>query len=447
MDRTSNSFSGILDNEQAISLWNFGQSSFLPHLIASIIPKIIAVFSETIQWLNLIKILASQHRFGNSYPGAAMKRPIRPYRLLILGAGFSVKAGLPLGDTLLEKIIEAAKFFDKGRWFNILSRDIERVEKFQKSAGSAQKITLENLISFLDIEHHLRLNGSDTYNETGNRSQMVVRNLIAWVLWQQMNKMSESQWSLYTYFANQLQPQDVVISFNYDVVLERAMDKISKPYRLAPTWGPSGEANRNLNDEAVTILKLHGSMDWFDSYPFDGLRGEINRPSGMFRFLTTNKNSRLSYVYAISDVGNYFTEPKRWASMAPLIVSPSHHKIAYLTPLRDLWWGLGQSSGSNLQMAIIGFSMPSHDEYLKQLIFHLVQSYYEFDFGNDKWAKDSLRLVDYRVEEEKRQDFRKSFNFINWSKSEAWFDGFNSECIPFLFGKWFNHSPPSPLNF
>jgi hypothetical protein len=276
---------------------------------------------------------------------------------------------------------------------------------------------------------------------------MVVRNLIAWVLWQQMKKMSESQWSLYKYFADELQPQDVVISFNYDVILERAMDKISKPYRLAPIWGPSGEANRPIEDKAVTLLKLHGSMDWFDDYPFDEFHEEINIPSSMFRFLTTNKNSRLSHVYAISDIDTYLTEPRSWVSKAPLIVSPSHHKIAYLSLLRDLWWGLGQSVGSNLQMAIVGFSMPSHDEYLKQLIFHLVQSYYEFDFGNDKWTKDSLRLVDYRADEEKQRDFRKSYNFINWSKSEAWFDGFNRECVPFLFGKWFNHSPPSTPKF
>lgn len=382
-----------------------------------------------------------------------MPRPERPFRLFVIGAGFSVPAGLPLGDALLDSVVEAAKSLDGGLWYdNIMRQDIERFERYLKATGDDDRVTLEGLISFLDIEHHLRLSGSDTYTSSGNRTQMVIRNLLAWVLWRRMQDMTSTQWGLYRAFVRQLCPQDVIITFNYDLVLERAMRDEGVRFSLVPPWGPGWD--NGAADDCVTLLKLHGSIDWFDSQPVRDGREDAERQTGLFQAiehkvfgdrsqyygkeLTRNKRaaSPLSKVYAIEDLDKYLAPPRNWVLEAPMVVSPSHHKIAYLPPLRDLWWGLGQSPGANFQMTIIGFSLPGHDAYLKQLVWHLVRSYHAFDFGPDSPKKDPLRLVDYRPNEDSIAEFRSAYSFVEWTKAETWFDGFNMECLPFVYGDW-----------
>ena len=41
---------------------------------------------------------------------------------------------------------------------------------------------------------------------------------------------------VYRHFASRLTSHDTIITFNYDTLLEKALDAIGKPYSLAPEW-------------------------------------------------------------------------------------------------------------------------------------------------------------------------------------------------------------------
>jgi hypothetical protein len=73
---------------------------------------------------------------------------------------------------------------------------------------------------------------------------------------------------LYLKFVERLQPWDRVLTFNYDILLERACDVVGKPYRLAPMrYTEVKEYTAAVDDsclDEISILKLHGSVDWFD---------------------------------------------------------------------------------------------------------------------------------------------------------------------------------------
>lgn len=120
------------------------------------------------------------------------------YSIFILGAGFSKPAGMPLGDELFELILKEAK--KNILYENILKRDIgdflEYYNKINCSSISEEEINFEEFISYLDIEHYLALKGKDTWSTEGNRSQLVIRNLIANILYQKMSLMKESDYGL-----------------------------------------------------------------------------------------------------------------------------------------------------------------------------------------------------------------------------------------------------------
>src|SRR5205085_9868672 len=114
------------------------------------------------------------------------------YRVLVLGAGFSKPAGLPLCADLFTEIVALAKL--RGLYHNILKKDIESfLEYLNRTKGlsmTESQINFEEFISYLDVEHFLQLKGSDHWSAEGNLSQLVVRNLIALILWDRESAMT-----------------------------------------------------------------------------------------------------------------------------------------------------------------------------------------------------------------------------------------------------------------
>lgn len=194
------------------------------------------------------------------------------FRIFILGAGFSRPAGLPLASELYREVkrsIEARH--GKETKFQ---RDLQCYIDYRKSCDGIQidesDIDLEALMSFLDIEHFLGLRGSDTWSEEGNESQLMIRKAIGEVI-QLRTPPSDHLPGAYYRFAEALSFHDIVITFNYDLVLERALEHIGKPYRLFPhRYKSIGRYLNEVDDdkEEVVVLKLHGSVDWFSDSQF-----------------------------------------------------------------------------------------------------------------------------------------------------------------------------------
>src|SRR5688572_28328965 len=121
-------------------------------------------------------------------------------KLWILGAGFSKPAGLPLASELFPLLAGAARRHrvgDGDLFENILRRDIDQYLAYRSTArgiDAVHAIDFEEFMSFLDIEHYLKLRGNDHCSEQGNRSQLLVRNLIAAVLYDAECRIPESVW-------------------------------------------------------------------------------------------------------------------------------------------------------------------------------------------------------------------------------------------------------------
>ncbi len=154
------------------------------------------------------------------------------FSIFVLGAGFSKPAGMPLGSEFFKEVLKKVK--NTVLYENILKRDIELFLEYYNKTNSASitedEINFEEFISYLDIEHYLDLKGKDTWSSEGNKSQIVIRNLIAKTLFEKMSSMDGKDFTLYKSFVQNLDAGDIIITFNYDTIIEKCLEMESKPY-------------------------------------------------------------------------------------------------------------------------------------------------------------------------------------------------------------------------
>ena len=197
-----------------------------------------------------------------------MKPTPKRFAIFILGAGFSRPAGLPVATELGQEVRRRAE--DLHGRASGLGRDLNDYIEFRRRCDGIHletaEIDFEDFLGFLDTEFYLGLRGSDNWSEEGNETQLLVKRLIGQILMERTPSMT-SLGIMYLQFAERLQPGDLVLTFNYDILLERALEAVGKPFRLFPqrfTAIHGSNAEVDSSRDEVVVLKLHGSANWFD---------------------------------------------------------------------------------------------------------------------------------------------------------------------------------------
>ena len=186
------------------------------------------------------------------------------YRIFFLGAGFSRPAGLPLATELfplIQKNIEA-RYGLETKFHGDLDDYLDYRKACLGISATEQPVDFEQFMSYLDIEHYLGLRGSKTWSNEGNESQLMMRKAIGQIIHKRTPNPDKLP-DVYKRFAECLSPHDTVLTTNYDIVLERALEHVGKPYRLFPhRYKTIGQHTNTIdsNVEEVIIFKLHGCI-------------------------------------------------------------------------------------------------------------------------------------------------------------------------------------------
>ncbi len=384
----------------------------------------------------------------------------RKYRLIFLGAGFSVPAQLPLASDLWRQITDAVKVYGKDtrahKFFNDLDSYITFKRDTEGVSLTPDAVDFEDFMRFLDIEHYLGLRGGDTWSEDGNEATVVVKHLIGKILARQMINLKTVP-DLYIEFAKRLQPGDTVFTFNYDTLLERALEAVDKPYRLVPSrYKTVDEFGGTIDSdvEEVSILKVHGSIDWFDRAPFDRAKtiwarnGNPNEPDDVIfsRSATLGLEPIVGSPYPDSDPLKTVYRARNLAKLhetdllfraTPRLLAPSATKLLYASRLSDFWAGWGRGGGRfNYGMSVVGFSLPLHDDYARQILHSLVKTYQHFDNGKPDdlgHRRSPLVIVNYFKNSEAETEFKERYRFVDWSKTKLFGSGFGNDCLDAIF--------------
>lgn len=200
----------------------------------------------------------------------------------------------------------------------------------------------------------------------------------------------------------------------------------------------------------TSVCKLHGSIDWYDKQSFLRDRGyseasefpwQSRHP--VFKDTSTVPYSKLvegpchdddplNNVYRVHDLSQL--KSSQFWECTPLILSPSHSKLLYANPLKSLWRGLQQGGGWNLGLGVVGYSLPSYDEYSRQALYHLMRNYTEseWELELNGFKKTPARILDYRKEGHSDWEIRKNYSFMNWDRAELDTKGLSVDSINWL---------------
>ena len=370
----------------------------------------------------------------------------KKYRIFILGAGFSKPAGLPLGDELWKEIIKISRSFNDGMRASKLKDDINNYIKFKSECDNKriayEDINFEEFLGYLDIEHYLDMRGSDTWSEYGNEGQVVVKTLIGQILAGKIPPKDKIP-DLYLEFARRLQPHDIIINFNNDVLLERALDKVGNPYRLFLDRYISVDEFGGIiddNKEEILILKIHGSIDWFDKPDNNNSHFHPvfnnNIDLGLTKVVDGPRHADdpLINVYRVDNIEHLYRQDIMFTA-TPKILNPSTNKVIYANTIHNFFRGINSAGGLNFGMAIIGYSLPDHDIYAKQAIYSMVKNYQNYRWNEDfsGMRKSPLVIVDYKNNEKALQKFTDNYRFVDFNKANLYMDGFTSDSLDKIF--------------
>ncbi len=285
---------------------------------------------------------------------AAFAAEIRKCRVFVLGAGFSAAAGVPLTVALLSEALQLFAAECPGIY--------ARVEGYAKEAMGAASDALDianlgfsELCTFLEFIELREYGGGERWSENGSREKLALRYYLAKTLVGRTPRPADVP-ELYRAFAAQLHPRDMVISFNWDGLLEAALEAVGMKY-----------VYDRSDDSAVTISKLHGSVNWRLGEP--NVWGEPQRtlPWVQLDFRSGMMTRHLFAARPLLDLA-VWRHYQPLGEVDPYLVLPGYGKAFDVRGNAPLWYKPEFIFAFTHDVYIIGLSL-AHDDFFVRSFF------------------------------------------------------------------------------
>lgn len=294
----------------------------------------------------------------------AMSRPPQRKRsVFFLGAGFSSCAGLPNTAQLLSQVHRLAA--EKTSWglSKAISDRLETAYKFfYPTRGSGFRPEVVDF--FTVLSSYLQIDGGGLPEGFSDRTLLSdLRFAIVHLLCETLRQVDDALLANgHDLLDRMIQKGNVVITTNWDTLVERACHARGVPYRL---WGAP-------SDGALTILKLHGSIDWL-------LKANAKKTLSKANYahledLQNSRRARRRDLVTCEVVRARITRPGavwqtvKGASKEPYMITMTPGKADALGPLLELWEYAYRSISSAKTLEIVGYSMPEDDVEIRTLL-------------------------------------------------------------------------------
>jgi len=168
-------------------------------------------------------------------------------------------------------------------------------------------------------------------------------------------------------FTKLLEPNDVIITFNYDLLLEKSLMHINKfnpnGYQIEYyKYLENGLWQKEQKESKIKIYKLHGSINWLKCKECDTLM--INDPEEFNRNSFDCKNIDTVKCPKCGEINSLFR----------LIIPPIQSKNYNEHPFRFLWRNAGKEIQDIRRIASLGYRIPSTDYTTKSLLRSILKN-------------------------------------------------------------------------
>lgn len=282
-------------------------------------------------------------------------------RVYLVGAGASVHYGLPTLKSLTWELVESLDQADR----NILLTAIRESFPGTELTSMNQTVDYEELLNRLnpDALAYLELAGVSPPESPRRRAALLaVQGLHDFVL--ERCKRVAHQRGPFDALVKAVDSHSVIVSFNWDVLLEMAVLRAGREYSYLPP---------GLKGDGVLLLKPHGSINWFASLDRELLY--VNESSNLW-VIGPNISSYMCYKKLPLDPVDFSKTTVEYVlSRTPAIVPPSATRAldvggvprdGFVAHGHDLtmqatWLTVAQAIDRARQLVVIGYSLPGTD--------------------------------------------------------------------------------------
>jgi hypothetical protein len=290
-----------------------------------------------------------------------MNLPTSINRVYLIGAGASVPYGLPAMADLSWEIAESLSPTNKTIFLSAIR------ECYGRDLAPGDGTNFEDLLNLLNPDALLYLADTDIIAADSTRHQasdVAIGGLRTFI----QNKCVAVSGSRGPFDAlvKVLDHTSLVVSFNWDVLLELALLRSGREYRYLPS-----EDDPN----ATTLLKPHGSINWFALLDREGL---AISPTSNLWVIGEKINYYLGYaVNPLAPIKFAECSPmvEHVLSKIPAIVPPTSSKIlsvggaprdgfveaGHARAMKAIWQRMAEGLRQARELVIIGYSMPGSD--------------------------------------------------------------------------------------
>lgn len=280
-------------------------------------------------------------------------------RIFFLGAGFSAGAGLPLTNDLLPLAAslfrsEAPGLFERISWWadNV---DVDL-------GGSPDAEQFARFCTYLDFMELREFAGGERWSSEGSRERVALKFFLAKAI-ALSTPDPASVPEYYHEFAKGLGPGDIVVTFNWDTLLESLLEHVGTRYSCSftDTFDP------------VQVLKMHGSVNWIERpAPWRDKQKDFQyHPLGY----GDGKGDREIYSSRILHHSDAWNECRVMTDgVWPLLVLPGYGKAVDARLLAPLWYRPEMLNMRHGGVSIIGLSVANDDYIMDGLFRYLFRS-------------------------------------------------------------------------
>ena len=269
--------------------------------------------------------------------------------VFIIGAGVSASCGIAVGNQILREAVMKMESSDSAKTDRIHKLLQYLYPNFDKGIRN-----YPNIEDFLNLLEMAKKFNSEEFIASNMWSKPKLEEVKRFTLravtdyiWDRMADAGKQR--LVNEFVRQnLREGDTIITFNWDLTFERALENYPGDPGFLYTY------SSYRDEKHFSLLKPHGSIDWFDKAAVKGLVSHSQIGS---------LDQKLCYYPLFDRAAN-----PTLVDIPPMIVPPVAEKDFAVDFLKRTWRFVYRAVSNATELHVIGYSLPREDQFAR-LVF------------------------------------------------------------------------------